>query len=330
MPKPLVSFIVPVLNGEKYIGRCLGSIQRQNFTAGEYEIIVLDNGSADRTLAIIQRLGVACEVLRNLNVSALRNYGVLKSKGRYLAFVDSDVELLPEWITNGLAAFQERGVVGVGCFPVVPPNSTWVQKAWDLHQRKHQSEASMWPISWLPSMNLIVKRDDFIAIKGFNEKLETAEDVDLCYRLGERGVIICNSAMKAIHWGEAPDLRTFWRKEVWRGLGNIQGIFSHGLRWEEVPSIGYPIYILLFALAFFLGSLVDFLNQQIFMSPLALILLAIPPFLLALHTTFVAKAPLFLPHLFLIYLVYGFARAYALVKSLSHGGIFLRVTAHSD
>lgn len=320
MKTPLVSFVIPVLNGEKYIGRCLEAIQRQQFTGGEYEVIVLDNGSTDRTLKIIRELGFSCETVPKLHVGALRNYGVLKSQGTYIAFIDSDVEILSGWIINGLAAFEENGVVAAGCFPMVPPNSTWVQKAWDLHQRGRHLSASMKTIKWLPSMNLIVKRSDFLGIKGFNEELQTAEDVDLCYRLRERGEILWHSGMKAIHWGEAPDLQTFWRKEVWRGLGNLQGVFSHGLRWDELPSIGYPIYILMLVVFFCLGGLLDFLNQQFFMIPLALLLLVSPPLYLAIHTTYLTKAPKYLPSLFFLYLVYGFARAYALVKSLIFSG----------
>lgn len=328
MPTPLVSFVIPVLNGEKYIGRCLAAIQKQKWQDGQYEVIVLDNGSTDKTLEIVQELGFSCEVVTNLHVSGLRNHGVLKAKGQYLAFVDSDVEILPGWIANGMKAFQQTEVVAAGCFPGIPSNSTWVQHAWDLHQRMRHLSNSMKPIRWLPSMNLIVKREAFLAIKGFNEKLPTAEDVDLCYRLGERGIILCHPGMNAVHWGEAPDLRTFWRKEVWRGLGNLQGVFSHGFRWDELPSIGYPIYILMLLVLFCLGSLSDFWRGQIFIIPLALILLVPPPLFLAARTTFVAKAPLYLPHLFLLYMLYGFARAYALGQSLFMGKTFKRLADH--
>lgn len=317
MSNILMTFVVPVLNGEKYIGRCLSSIQNQNFQEGEYEILVLDNGSTDKTVEIVQHLGIDCEILPNLHVSALRNHGVLKARGQYLAFVDSDVEIFPYWIKNGMVAFQQKEVVAAGCFPTVPSNATWVQKAWDLHQCGRQYFISMKPIAWLPSMNLIVKRDDFVAIKGFAEELKTAEDVDLCYRLGTRGTILINSGMEAVHWGEAPDLSTFWRKEVWRGLGNLQGVFSHGFRLDELPSLGYPVYFLTVLPILCLGGVFDFFKQQFLIVPISLLFLFIPPFILSGRTAWFTKSFAQLPQLFVLYLVYGIARAYAILRSLS-------------
>ncbi len=316
MTEPLVSFIIPVRNGEKFIEQCLTSISRQRYSGGDYEIVVIDNGSTDRTVQIVQGLGIDCEVKVEMNVSSLRNYGVSKSKGQYLAFVDSDVELMPGWLENGMPAFQKESVVAAGCFPMVPPNPTWVQKAWDLHQRRQQYTGSMTPIEWLPSMNLMIRSDDFKAIDGFNETLQTAEDVDLCYRLKERGGIVCNHAMKAIHWGEAPDLRTFWRKEVWRGLGNLPGIFSHGIRWDEIPSIGYPVYILIFMVLVCLGGMFDILAHQFFLFPIAFFFLISPPLVLACYTAWSAQRPAAVPQLFVLFFVYGLARAYAVIKTV--------------
>lgn len=316
---PVVSFVIPVLNGEQYIERCLKSIRGQNYPQEGYEIIVVDNGSTDDTLKIIRRCGVIYEVVPKLHVSALRNYGVAKSKGRYLAFIDADVEIGNAWITQGVQAVEKANVVAVGSYPMVSANATWVQRAWDLHQRGRRSEIGIRPIAWLPSMNLLVKRHEFLAIGGFNEKLLTAEDVDLCYRLKEQGEVMCHVGMQAIHWGEAPDLRTFWRKEVWRGLGSLQGVASHGLRWDELPSLGYPLYYLLLVPGFVLSMLTDFWGQQVYMAPLGFVLLVTPPFLLAAYTTIVTKSPSFLPHLFILYLNYGLARAYAMVKAVFCG-----------
>jgi glycosyltransferase involved in cell wall biosynthesis len=313
--KPLVSFVIPVLNGERDIARCLRSIQRLHCLPEAYEVIVIDNGSTDRTLHIVRELGFDSLVVPNVHISVLRNYGVARAEGDFIAFVDADVELTPDWLHNGLAGFEDQQVVASGCFPGVPKGATWVQKAWDAHQRGRQRTHTPHPVAWLPSMNLIVRRKDFLAVSGFNERLRTTEDVDLCYRLGLHGIILWNPAMEAIHWGEAHDLRTFWRKERWRSISNLHGVLLHGLRWDELPSLGYPLYVLCGELFFLLSSVVDLWYGQFVLVPLSLALLILPALGLALNTICLTRQPLLTLPLFLLYFLYGLARAYAVVKS---------------
>jgi len=314
--KPLIaSFIIPVLNGERYIERCLLSIKNQIIKNYIYEVIILDNGSYDETHKIILSLGFKFHIIKGVNVSTLRNYGARQASGQYLAFVDSDVELSGLWLEAALNSFTEKTVLATGCFPRVPPNATWVQATWDVHQSKCQSVTSPSAVSWLPSMNLVVRRHDFLAIGGFNENLETAEDVDLCYRLGSRGTILCNPTMEAIHWGEAQDLQTFWRKEVWRGLGNIKGVLSHGVRWEELPSLGYPLYMLLAGLFCMAALLMDIQERRILLILYGFSVLTLPAMCLAINTSHQAQNLSVLLGLFILYVFYGLARAYSIVKS---------------
>ena len=164
-------------------------------------------------------------------------------------------------------------------------------------------------------MNLIVRRHDFLAVAGFNEHLETAEDVDLCYRLAQRGIILCNPAMNAIHWGEARDIRTFWRKEVWRGTSNLKGVFSHGFRWDELPSLAYPLYVMGCGLFFVLSIFADIGYGQTLLVPLSLLSMGLPALLLSLNTARRTHRPSAILPLFSLYFLYGLARAVSIVKA---------------
>ena len=237
------------------------------------------------------------------------------ARGEYLSFVDADMELTPDWLKAGLPVFEDRQVVASGCFPDTPKSATWVQHTWSMHRRSRHDRCNPAPVAWLGSANIIVRRDAFFNAGGFNERLVTTEDVDLCYRLGQYGQIIYNPAMEAAHWGEDPDLRTFFRKEVWRGIGSFRGVLSHGLRWDEVPSLGYPLYILCSVILTVLSALVDLWQGRLWLLPISLILLLSPALLLALNTARLAKRPALILKLFLLYALYGFARAYAIVKS---------------
>ncbi len=323
MNHPLVSFIIPVLNGQKDIGRCLTAVQNQHFSSEQYEVLVMDNGSTDGTLEIVRDQGFKVETVPGLCVAALRNKGAKIARGEFLAFVDADVEIMSDWLHEGLKVFQETGIVAAGCFPKAPEPATWVQKTWELHQRGLQGDNFRNPVFWLPSMNILVRRDAFLMINGFDEHLVTAEDVDLCYRLGQHGVILSIATMNAIHWGEAPDLRTFWRKEVWRGLGNLSGVVRHGMRRDELPSLAYPLYVLILlvvltascvAAALEFGSGRQKLYQWTAAITVTISLLISPALGLAARTAFRTMRLECLPKLCVLYLVYGIARAYSIAK----------------
>lgn len=310
-----VSFIIPVLNGEKDIGRCLLSIRNQELSPKGCEVLIVDNGSTDRTHQIVRNLGFNMQVIPGVSVAALRNRGAKTARGDYLAFVDADVELGPGWLQNGLADFRDGTVVAVGGPRGIPEGGTWVQRTWGLHLESHRPKNQPTPVPWLYSMAFIVRRNEFLATRGFAENLETAEDVDLCYRLGQFGTILYNPAMKAVHWGEDPDLATFWNKEVWRGKSSLKGIFSHGFRRDELPSLGYPIYVLCLLLLLSVSSVLDFWNRQFNLTLISLGLLSLPPLILAVDTIRRVRKPIALPRLFLLYLVYGLARAYSIVRT---------------
>ena len=314
--KPQISFIIPVLNGERDIKRCLLSLRNMNLPKENYEVFVVDNGSTDGTQQIVRDLGVNLQVVPSVTVAALRNHGAIAARGDYLAFVDADVEVMPCWPQGALAAFEKESVVAAGCFPRAPRPATWVQQTWEIHQCGNENHRSGRLVSWLPSMNLLVRRDAFLAIGGFDERLMTAEDSDLCYRLGQHGRILCEPAMEAIHSGEAADLQIFWRKEVWRGMDNLKGVIGHGVRWDEVPSIGYPLYMLSFLFFLGLSCVIPLGSWGRKFVPLNLALLVLPALLLASRTSWRTWTIQALPKLFLLYFVYGVARAFSLMKAL--------------
>lgn len=105
--EPLISVIVPVFNGEKYIGGCLESILCQS--CRELEILVIDDGSADRTVPQCEKLKaldgrILIHSIPHGGVSEARNYGLSVASGKYVAFVDSDDRIAPDLMENLLQA----------------------------------------------------------------------------------------------------------------------------------------------------------------------------------------------------------------------------------
>ena len=88
-----VSVIVPVYNQEKYIGRCLRSLLAQDFPKNEYEIIVINDGSTDRTsygLELFKNDIVLINNKKNKGLPYSLNQGIRKSKSKFIVRVDSD------------------------------------------------------------------------------------------------------------------------------------------------------------------------------------------------------------------------------------------------
>ena len=98
---PTVSIILPAYNTGKYICKCIESIQKQTF--GDWELIIVDDGSTDDTLDVSERITEGdnrIKVIRteNRGVSAARNECICRAVGKYLCFIDSDDTIEPEFL----------------------------------------------------------------------------------------------------------------------------------------------------------------------------------------------------------------------------------------
>jgi glycosyltransferase involved in cell wall biosynthesis len=252
-----VSIIIPTLNEEKYLPLCLDSISCLDYDRELIEIIVVDNGSTDQTREIAKSYGIKVFCDDSKNVSGLRNLGASKATGSILAFVDADCIVSKDWLSNALIYAERNDVAAWGSPPIVPDDSTWVQQTWYLVRKKDQIVKT---VDWLESMNLFVRKHTFNSVRGFNETLVTCEDVDFSYRLKKYGDILSDSRIKVTHLGEAKTVRDFFKKELWRGRSNIQGIFSHGITINELPSLSIPVYFGIFLPALFISYLVTSSN----------------------------------------------------------------------
>lgn len=115
----LISIIVPVYNGEAWIGRCVQSIQAQTYAM--WELLLIDGGSADRTLALCKAWQERDDRVRvfhseeNRGVSYGRNTGLREAAGEYIFFVDADDWLQPDCLSRLYEEIQGKGVQIAGC-----------------------------------------------------------------------------------------------------------------------------------------------------------------------------------------------------------------------
>jgi glycosyltransferase involved in cell wall biosynthesis len=236
--EPLVSFLIPVLNDADNLARCLKAIEGQSSTV-PVELIVLDNGSTDGSEDIARASGATVLQIPRVRVSALRNEGIRVARAPWIALVDADNEIAPGWLSAAVRHFASSQMAALGCDYSAPPDGTWVQQLYDAfrhHPRRVES------VRWLATGNLVVRRDLALAIGGFDETLETCEDVDFCNRLRRRGYEIwADPNMASTHFGDPTTLNALFRGELWRGRDALRVDLRGITAWADLPSMVLPI-----------------------------------------------------------------------------------------
>jgi len=312
---PIISFIIPSKNEEKNIIRCLESISNIDYPRDKIEIIVVDNGSTDKTISLAEKIADNVFVSKKSTIGGLRNIGAKHAKGEILAFIDADVTLLSKWAESAVLYFLKSEVAIVGASPNVPASGTSIEKLRGLHVDAQKSPCE---VRWICSMNMLIRKEVFEQVGGFSETLITCEDVDLGYRVSKEGFkIIRDKKMAAIHLGEAKTFSGLFKKEKWRAYSNYDGVSEHGIVLHELPSLLFPFFNI-FLLASMIFSVVtgEYLLSLFF----AILLLAVP-IIRASKVAVRTGALRFFSSLILFQSVYMFARIVATTNWL-----FLKIT----
>ncbi len=257
---PIVSVIMPCLNGERHIQKAIDSVLAQTFD--DFELIVVDNGSTDRTPEILgsvndPRLRVL--TLPERGVSRARNLGLREARGAFIAFLDSDdtwnAELLEKMhtalATNSQAVlaycgWQNLGLPGPRGEPFVPPDYENPDKAAAL------LEGCRWPIH-----ACLTRHTAIIEAGGFNTRLTIAEDYLLWMEVSALGSIIRvpevlaqyrhHNGVQATHNLALAALDTFRAKQMFlrhhpqiaRQLGPEKIVF---LTWDKLIQQGNVLH----------------------------------------------------------------------------------------
>jgi glycosyltransferase involved in cell wall biosynthesis len=198
---PYVSVIIPVLNGERTIKECLHSLIGMDYPRGQREILVVDNGSTDRTIDIIKRYPVRCVVETRQGASYARNLGIEVSNGQILAFTDADCIVTTGWLRELVRGFddEEVGVVAgeVVAFPPKTPAERYTairKPTWHERTLAHPETP------WFVTGSVAVRREVIDEVGCFDPVFVGAgcEDIDFSWRFFQRSRFKLNHRPKAI------------------------------------------------------------------------------------------------------------------------------------
>jgi len=155
MTKPLVSCVIPVFNGERFLAEAIKSILGQTYN--NLEVIVVDDGSTDSTAEVVASFGDAVIYVRQENAgpSTARNRGIQEAHGEFIAFLDADDVWHEEKLEKQLARFRER--------PELAYTVTFIQNFWEEEVREEairfKDHPRSRPVPGYTTQTLVVRRE---------------------------------------------------------------------------------------------------------------------------------------------------------------------------
>ena len=192
---PTVSVIMPAYNAKRYVEQTIRSVLAQTF--GDFEFIIVDDGSTDGTLPILQRF--AAEDARivvisrpNTGIVGALNDGIAKARGEFLARMDADDISLPTRFERQLAYLREHPeCVGLGTFvETIDPYGSVLDRL--VHKTEHDAidkELMTGRGFAIVHPTIMMRADAVRRVGGYRKPWQHSEDLDLFLRLAEIGTL---------------------------------------------------------------------------------------------------------------------------------------------
>jgi len=264
-----LSIVICSHNGERVLPGALRSVLRQSLSAGRFEVIVVDDGSSDRTAAVARAAGATVVRLSpNRGLAGARNAGVSAARAPIVAFTDDDCDPNSDWLAAIVAAFADPNVDVVGGRLVPGPGGTFNQRyllrrnplvplGADLLRSHRPLDRLVMYLKRIvrgpPAIvggdglysvvgaNMAWRRELIARLGGFDEAFRFGgEEEDLCRRAHDlqAGIVYAPSATVVHHFG--PGLTDTLRRSRAYGRGNARLALKHA----SVRPIVYPAPLL--------------------------------------------------------------------------------------
>jgi glycosyltransferase involved in cell wall biosynthesis len=190
MERQAVSVVIPTYNRRDLVRDAIESVLGQSDPP--YEVIVVDDGSADDTASVVRGFGekVRYERIARGGVSAARNVGVVLSRGNWIAFLDSDDLWLPDKLSIQMRFLADRPQ-----YRICQTEEVWIRDGRRVNPKRYHEKPQGYCFDRLlerclvsPSA-VVLKRSLLDEVGGFDEEMPACEDYDLWLRIGCRNAL---------------------------------------------------------------------------------------------------------------------------------------------
>lgn len=181
-----VSVIVPAYNAEKTIGACVAALRGQQFER-PYEIIVVDDGSADATAAHAREAGATVITTPRGRPAAARNAGIHAASGAIICCTDADCVPHLDWLSQICAPFDDSEIAACKGSYATRQRSVVARFVQLEYEDKYDLLRTQRDIDFIDTYSAAYRREVLLANGGFDERFDYLEDQELSFRLAERG-----------------------------------------------------------------------------------------------------------------------------------------------
>jgi len=226
---PRISVVVCTYNGNRTIRDCLEGLKKVKYP--NFEVIVVDDGSTDETVAILNEYDFRRIRTKNNGLSNARNLGLKAATGEIIAYIDDDAYPDQNWLTYLAEAFLQSEYAGMGGPNVAPPGDGLIADCIDkapggpVHVLLSDREAEH-----IPGCNMAFRKEALEAIDGFDPKFRAAgDDVDVCWRLQQKGYKLGFSPAAMVWHHCRNSVRAYWKQQ--KGYGKAEALLES--KWPE-------------------------------------------------------------------------------------------------
>jgi len=238
---PAVTVVIPVKNRPEEMKDCLHSLFALDYPRDKVEIIVVDDGSVDTTRDVVRSFPVQLiGFSESRGPAACRNIGAGKAKGEIIAFLDSDCTVQANWLQDIVPYFALAGIGAVGGFVDSYYNRSGLDKYEAARSPLNMGKRILFETQakntfYVPSCNLLVRKDCFIRTGGFQEDLQVGEDVDFCWRMRKHGYPLLYVPAGAVFHKHRNLLLPMLKRRLDYGTSEASLYFRHAEKEKEFP-----------------------------------------------------------------------------------------------